>query len=88
MIEFTNEMALAFQSVLGVVLFVSMWFRMKGNYRVHGIIMIVKVAIGWVIFLAVFPSYMDSSFMQPYMSPASTFIYFRLHTFLLARHGL
>ena len=79
----TPEMPLAFQSVLGVVLFVSMWFRMKGNYLVHGITMIVTVApLSIASFFGVLPSYMDSSFMQPYMSPASTFVAFSLHTFL------
>ncbi len=83
MIELTNELAFVFQSVGLVMLFVSMWFRMKGKYFVHGILMIVTVvplSIGSFFF--VLPSYMDSSFMQPYMSPASTFVAFSLHTFL------
>jgi len=76
------ETALAFQSVFLVVLFVSMAFRMKGNYLVHGIIMIVQLAVGWVIFIAVIPGYMDSSFMQTYMNPSSTLVAFILHTVL------
>ncbi len=73
-------MLLAFQTVFLVVLFVSMAFRMKGNYLVHGIIMVVATAIGWVAFLTVIPSYMDSSFMDTYMSPTSTFVSFSLHS--------
>jgi hypothetical protein len=79
---FEPEMILAFQSVFLVVLFVSMAFRMKGNYLVHGIIMIVSIAIGWVAFLTVIPNYMDSSFMQTYMSPSSTWVAFVLHSVL------
>ncbi len=83
MIELTNEVAFVFQSVGLVVLFVSMWYRMKGNYFVHGILMIVTVVpISIASFFFVLPSYIDSSFMQPYMSPASTFVAFSLHTFL------
>jgi hypothetical protein len=77
---FEPEMILAFQSVFLVVLFVSMAFRMKGNYLVHGIIMIASLAVGWIAFLAVIPSYMDSSFMETYMSPSSTLVAFSLHS--------
>ena len=82
MVELTNEVVFVLQSVFLVVLFVSMAFRMKGNYFVHGIMMIVALIMGWVGFFVVIPSYMDSSFMQPYKSPASTFVAFSLHTFL------
>jgi hypothetical protein len=71
---------LVFQSIFLVALFVSMAFRMKGNYLVHGLIMVVSVAIGWVAFIMVIPSYFDSSFMQPYMSSSSTFAAFSLHS--------
>jgi uncharacterized membrane protein YozB (DUF420 family) len=80
LIEITPELAFVFQSVFLVVLFVSMAFRMKGNYFVHGIIMIVSLAVGWVVFLLVIPGYLDSSFMQPYMSSSSTLVAFVLHT--------
>ena len=80
MIEITPELAFTFQSIFLVVLFVSMAFRMKGNYLVHGIIMIAQVAVGWVLFILVIPSYLDSSLMQPYMSPSSTLAAFVLHT--------
>jgi hypothetical protein len=73
---------LLFQSVFLVALFVSMAFRMKGNYLVHGIIMIVAVAIGWVATLMNIPSFFDSNFLQPYMSPSSTFAAFSLHSIL------
>ena len=80
MVELTNEVAFVLQSVVLVVLFVSMAFRMKGNYLVHGIITIVQLAVLWVVFLMLIPSYLDSSFMQPYMSPSSTLVAFVLHT--------
>ena len=81
MIEvFTPELAFTFQSVFLAVLFVSMAFRMKGNYLVHGIIMIVQLAVLWVVFLLLIPGYLDSSFMQPYMSPSSTLVALVLHT--------
>jgi len=57
-----------------------MAFRMKGNYLVHGIIMMVPIAIGWVAFLAVIPNYIDSNFMETYMSPSSTLVAFVLHS--------
>ena len=83
MVEITNEVAFMAQSIGLVMLFVSMWFRMKGNYLVHGITMIVTVApLSLASFFGVLPSYLDSGFMQPYMSPASTFVTFSLHTFL------
>jgi len=83
LVEITNEVAFMAQSVDLVMLFVSMWFRMKGNYLVHGITMIVTVApLSIASFFGVLPSYMDSGFMQPYMSPASTLVAFSLHTFL------
>jgi len=81
LIDITPELAFAFQSILLVVLFGSLAFRMKGNYLVHGIIMIVALAIEWVAFLLVIPGYLDSSFMQPYMNPSSTLVAFVLHTF-------
>lgn len=81
LIELTNEVAFVVQSVFLVVLFVNMAFRMKGNYFVHGIMSIVSVTIKWVMLFLMIPSYMDSSFMQTYMSPTSTFVAFSLHTF-------
>ena len=45
--------------------------------------MIVTVApLSIASFFGVLPSYVNSDFMQPYMSPASTFVAFSLHTFL------
>jgi uncharacterized membrane protein YozB (DUF420 family) len=59
-----------------------MWFRMKGNYLVHAITMIVAVVPVLIGSFVVLTSYMDSSFIQPYMSSDSTFVAFSLHTFL------
>ena len=73
------DMLLVFQT-LGLVLFVvSMIFRMKTNYLVHGIIIILLVAIGWVVTIMSIPSLMDSTSMEPYMNPISTLVLASLH---------
>lgn len=72
----------AFQTVFLVLLFVSMAFRMKGNYLVHGIIIIVGVAIGWLSVVMSLPSFMDNSYMQTVTSPSSTLAVFGSHIFL------
>jgi hypothetical protein len=74
------EVILAFQSVLLVPFFVSMALRMKGKYLVHGIIMIVLAAIGWIAFLGS-TTMMDASFSETYMSQSSTLVVFGLHGF-------
>jgi hypothetical protein len=75
-------MIFAFQTVFLVLLFVSMAFRMKGNYLVHGIIIIVGLAIGWLAVAITIPSFMDSSYMQTVTSPSSTLAVFGSHIFL------
>jgi hypothetical protein len=72
-------MIFAFQTVFLVLLFVSMAFRMKGNYLVHGIIIIVGVAIGWLSVIMSLPSFMDSSYMQTVTNPSSTLAVFSSH---------
>jgi hypothetical protein len=74
-------MILAFQTVFLAMLFGSMAFRVKGNYLVHGIILIVALAIGWVAFLATLPNFMDSSYMQTLTNPSSTLAVFSVHAF-------
>jgi hypothetical protein len=75
------EMLLALQTVLLVPFLVSMVFRMKGNYLVHGIIMIVLVAAGWFATIVSLPNFMDNSFMEPYMSTSSTLAVAGSHMF-------
>ena len=75
---FDPLMLLVFQTVFLVLLFVSMAFRMKGNYLVHGIIMIVLAAIGWVAVVGSLPNFMDGSIMQT-MSPPSALGLVGLH---------
>ena len=75
------ETILAFQTVLLVPFFVSMAFRMKGNYLVHGIIMIVLAAIGWFAVAMSAPSFFDSVAMQPYTSSSPTLVSLGLHVF-------
>jgi hypothetical protein len=74
-------MILAFQTVFLVLLFVSMAFRMKGNYLVHGIIIVVGIAMGWLAVAISLPSFMDSTYMQTVTSPSSTLAVFGSHIF-------
>ena len=76
------EMLLAYQTVLLVPFFVSMALRIKGNYFVHGIIMIVLTAGGWVAIVGTLPMFMDSSIMQNYTSQSSTLVVSGLHLFI------
>ena len=76
-----SEMLLVLQTVLLVPFLVSVAFRIKGNYLVHGIIMIVLVVAGWFATIASLPNFMDNSFMEPYMSPSSTLVVSGLHIF-------
>ena len=73
-------MLLALQTVFLVPLLVSMAFRIKGNYFMHGITMIVAVAIELVGIISVSILFSGSS-MEPLMSPSSTFAVFGLHGF-------
>jgi hypothetical protein len=73
------EILLVVQTVLLVPFFVSMALRMKGNYLVHGIIMIVLAAIGWVAVVGSLPNFMDSIFWQDFMSPPSALGLVGLH---------
>ena len=70
------------QSLFLVVLSVSMVFRMKGNYLVHGAILLVTLSIGWLVVFMSLPNYMDSSYTQTLTSPTSTLVAFGLHAFL------
>ncbi len=76
------EVALVGQTVFLILLFVSMAFRMKGNYLMHGITMIVPVAILWVVELSNLPSFIEGSYMRPFMNPFSTLVLFSVHAFL------
>ncbi len=70
------------QTVFLILLFVSMAFRMRGNYLVHGITLIVPVAILWVVELSNLPSFIEGSYMRPFMNPFSTLVLFSVHAFL------
>jgi hypothetical protein len=73
-------MLLIFQSVFLVLVLVSMAFRMKCNYLVHGIVLIALVAIEWVALIAVsLSSVLSGESMQPLMEPLSTLTVFALH---------
>jgi hypothetical protein len=76
-----HETNFAIQTVILAIFLVSMTFRVKGKYLVHGIIMAVLVAIGWVVVLISLPNFLDSSIMQTYTSPSSTLVVFGIHMF-------
>jgi hypothetical protein len=73
-------MLLVSQSVFTVLVLVSMVFRMKRNYLVHGIILIVLIVIEWGALTAVSASsILSGESMQFLMEPFSTLIVFALH---------
>jgi hypothetical protein len=73
-------MLLVLQSVWTVLVLVSMAFRMKHNYRVHGIILIALIVIEWVPLIAIATSsILSGEGMQFLMEPLSTLIVFALH---------
>ena len=79
---FDPLMLLAFQTVFLVLLFVSMAFRMKGNYLVHGITMIVAVAVELVAIIGFsVGAFLTGESMEPLMNPVSTLVVFSLHGF-------
>ena len=73
-------MLLVLQSVWTVLVLVSMAFRIKRNYLVHGIILIAVVVIEWSALIAVAASsILSGESMQFLMEPLSTLIVFALH---------
>lgn len=73
-------MLLVQQSVFTALLLVSMAFRIKRNYLVHGIILIALVVIEWGALSAVaVSSILSGESMQFLMEPLSTLIVFALH---------
>ena len=73
-------MLLVLQSVWTVLVLVSMAFRIKRNYLVHGIILIVLIVIEWVPLIAIAASsILSGASMQHLMEPLSTLIMFTLH---------
>jgi hypothetical protein len=73
-------MLLVLQSVWTVLVLVSMAFRMKRNYLVHGIVLIVLVVVEWVPLIAIgASSILSGEGMQHLMEPLSTLIVFALH---------
>jgi hypothetical protein len=71
---------LVLQNVWTVLVLVSTAFRMKRNYRVHGIILIALIVIEWVPLIAIAASsILSGESMQHLMEPLSTLIVFALH---------
>ncbi len=73
-------MLLVQQGVFTVLVLVSMAFRMKRNYLVHGIMLIALIVIEWGALIAVAASsILSGESMQFLMEPLSTMIVFALH---------
>jgi uncharacterized membrane protein YozB (DUF420 family) len=78
-----QEINLFMQTVWTALVLVSMWFRKKGNYLVHGIIMVVAVGVTLVSFSAVLIlSPLSSSSMQIYFSTPLNLAQFISHAVL------
>jgi hypothetical protein len=74
-------MLLALQTLFLIPLLVSMTFRMKNNYFVHGITMIVTVMIELIGILSVSLLFANPSAMETLTSPFSTMVVFSVHSF-------
>ena len=74
-------MLLAIQTVFLVPLLVSLLFRLKGNYFVHGITMIAAVAVELIGIISVSFLFGSASAMEPLMNPLSTMAVFGAHGF-------
>jgi uncharacterized membrane protein YozB (DUF420 family) len=71
------------QTVWTALVLVSMWFRKKGNYLVHGIIIVVVVGVTLVSFSAVLlMSPMSETSMQLYFSTPLNLVQFISHSVL------
>ena len=78
---FDPLMLLVFQTVFLVLLFVNMAFRMKGNYPVHEITMIVAVAVELVAIVGFSAGAIITwESMEPLMNPFSTLPVFLSHS--------
>ena len=78
-----QEINLVMQTFWTALVLVSMWFRKKGNYLVHGIIMIVVVGVTLVSFSAVlFMSPPSGNSMQTYFSSPLNSAQFISHAIL------
>jgi hypothetical protein len=76
-----SEINLVNQTVVFAVVLVSMAFRMKGNYLVHGITMAVVVAWGVVIAALGSLNFFNSSYTATLTSPALNLAVFSAHAF-------
>ena len=78
-----QEINLVMQTFWTALVLVSMWFRKKGNYLVHGIIMTVVVGVTLVSFSAVLiMSPLSSGSMQTYFSTPLNLAQFISHAIL------
>ena len=76
-----SEINLVNQTVVLAVVLVSMAFRMKGKYLVHGITMAVVVAWGLVVTVFGSANFFNSSYTQTLTSPSLNLAVFGSHAF-------
>ena len=75
------EMNFMIQTAIFAVVLLSMAFRLKGNYLLHGITMVAAVASGLVIFALASTLLSDSNYTQTLMNPTLHMAVFGLHGF-------
>jgi hypothetical protein len=77
----TSEINLIMQTIWTGLVFVSMWFRMKGNYFMHEITLLIVMAAWWVGFSFVL-------FMDPFSTSTEVFSNTPLRLVMNALHGI
>jgi len=75
------QINLIMQTIWTAFVLVSMWFRMKGNYFVHEILMLIVMCAWWVGFSAVL-------FMNPFSGSTDVFSSTPLRLVMNALHGI
>jgi len=77
----TSEINLIMQTIWTGMVFVSMWFRMKGNYFAHEITMLIVIAAWWIGVSFVL-------FMDPFSASTEVFSNTPLRLIMNALHGI
>ncbi len=75
------EINFALQTTILAIVLVSMAFRMKGKFALHGITMGAAVIFGFVVAGIASPLFFDNSYTQTLTSPAMNLAVFATHAF-------
>ena len=75
------EINLIMQTIWTALVLVSMWFRMKGNYFVHEITMLIVISAWWIGFSTVL-------LMDPFSSSTEVFSNTPLRLIMNSLHGI